>query len=252
MSDAPFGGRLREWRRLRGMSQLALACEASTTPRYVSYLEAGRSRPSEAMVLRLSQALDLPLRERNRLLEAAGLAPAYRSVEPGAPDLAPYEAAVSRVLASHEPYPALVLDRHWNVTATNRGCERLFGAELVGTNLVRRYFGDPRAADAIVNWADVAWAGLTRLRDQVEASPFDDELRALLAVAEAAIGEIESPAPAADGLVVCPHFRVGDDVIRTVGMVMRFDTAVELTLDGLRVELTYPADETAHRFFLGG
>jgi hypothetical protein len=83
------------------------------------------------------------LRERNRLLEAAGLAAAYRSVEPGAPDLAPYEAAVARVLASHEPYPALVVDRHWHVTATNRGCGRLFGAELVGTNHVRRYFAIP-------------------------------------------------------------------------------------------------------------
>lgn len=251
MSESPFGGRLREWRRLRGMSQLALACEASTTPRYVSYLEAGRSRPSRQMVLRLSQALDLPLSERNRPLEAAGLAPAYRSVQHGAPDLAPYEAAVQRVLASHEPYPALVVDRHWNVTAANRGCARLFGTELVEANLVRRYFGDPGTAAAIVNWPDVAWAGLTRLRDQVEASPFDNELRALLAVAESAVGEIEPPAPPSDGLVVCPHFRVGDDVIRTAGMVMRFDTAVELTLDGLRVELTYPADETARRFFLG-
>ena len=233
------------------MSQLALACEASTTPRYVSYLETGRSRPSRQVVLRLSQALDLPLRERNRLLEAAGLAPEYRSVDPGAPDLAPYEAAIARVLASHEPYPALVVDRHWTVTMANQGSARLFGAELVGANLVRRYFGDPSATEAIVNWHDVAWAGVNRLRDQVEASPFDEELRALLALAEAAVGETEPPAPAANGLVVCPHFRVAGEVIRTVGMVMRFDTAVELTLDELRVELTYPADEIARRFFAG-
>ncbi len=250
MSEAPFGGRLREWRRLRGMSQLTLACEASTTPRYVSYLEAGRSRPSRDVVLRLSQALDLPLRERNRLLEAAGLAPEYRSIPPGAPDLAPYEAAVARVLDSHEPYPALVVDRHWNVTTANRGAARLFGDDLVGTNLVRRYFGDPSVSDAIVNWRDVAWAGLSRLRDQVEASPFDDELRALLAVAEAAVHEAALPPPTENGLVVCPHFRVGEKVIRTVGMVMRFDTAIELTLDELRLELTYPADETARRFFI--
>ena len=169
VKESPFGGRLREWRRLRGMSQLALACEAATTPRYVSYLEAGRSRPSREVVLRLSQALDLPLRERNRLLEAAGLAPEYRLAEPGAPDLAPYQAAVARVLDSHEPYPAIVVDR-WNVTAANRGCTRLFGDGLVGTNLVHRYFGDPRAADAIVNWPEVAWAGVNRLREQLELS----------------------------------------------------------------------------------
>jgi hypothetical protein len=143
------------------------------------------------------------------------------------------------------------MTRHWNVTMANRGCAQLVGAELVGANLVPRYFGDPSAADAIVNWADVAWAGVTRLRDQVEASPFDDELRALLTLAEAAVGDGAPPPPAENGLVVCPHFRVGGKVIRTVGMVMRFDTAVELTLDELRIELTYPADETARQFFLG-
>jgi MmyB-like transcription regulator ligand binding domain len=116
---------------------------------------------------------------------------------------------------------------------------------------VRRYFGDPSAAEAIVNWHDVAWAGVNRLRDQVETSPFDDELRKLLAVAEAAVSGSEPPPPAADGLVVCPHFRVGGEIIRTVGMVMRFDTALELTLDELRVELTYPADDIARRFFTG-
>jgi hypothetical protein len=120
------------------------------------------------------------------------------SVVSGAPDLAPYEAAVQRVLDSHEPYPALVVDRHWNVTAANHGSVRLFGAELVGTNLVRRDYGDART------------------------------------------------------MIVGPHFRVNGQVIRTVGMVMRFDAAGELTLDELRVELTYPADETARRFFNGG
>ena len=137
------------------------------------------------------------------------------------------------------------------MTAANQGCARRFGDDLIGTNLVRRYFGDPRAPDAIENWPDVAWAGVTRLREEVEASPFDDQLRELLAIAEAAVSKTAKPPPVANRLVVCPHFRVGGEVIRTVGMVMRFDTAVELTLDELRVELTHPADETARRFFVG-
>ena len=114
---------------------------------------------------------------------------------------------------------------------------------------MRRYFGDRSAVEAIVNWPDVAWAGVSRLRDQVEASPFDDELRALLALAEAAVGVVDPPPATDDALLVCPSFRVDGEVIRTVGMVLRFDTAIELTLDEMRVELTYPADETARRFF---
>lgn len=149
-------------------------------------------------------------------------------------------------------YPALVVDRHWNVVRANRGAARLFGDELVGTNLVRRYFGDPSAADAIVNWRDVAWAGLTRLRDQVEASPFDDELRALFWSPTR-----KCATPPGRSLSAAEMRHRGPRprrvrVIRTVGMVMRFDTAIELTLDELRIELTYPADETARRFFLGG
>jgi MmyB-like transcription regulator ligand binding domain len=164
----------------------------------------------------------VPLRERNRLLEAAGLAAEYRSVPPGAPDLAPYEAAVQRVLALHEPYPGLAVDRHWNVTLANRGSELLIGRELIGTNLVRRYLGVPSAAESIVNWPAVAWAGVNRLRDQVEASPFDDELRELLALAEAAVGNMDPPPPSGDDLVVCPHFRVDGEVIRTDDTARRF------------------------------
>jgi transcriptional regulator with XRE-family HTH domain len=105
-----LGARLRHWRRLRGMSQLTLATEAATTARHVSFLETGRSRPSRAMVIRLSDVLGLPLRERNRLLEAAGLAAAYREAALDSATLAPYRAAIERLLGAHEPYPAMVVD----------------------------------------------------------------------------------------------------------------------------------------------
>ena len=101
----------------------------------------------------------------------------------------------------------------------------------------------------MVNWSEVAWAGLGRLRQQLQRTPFDEELRALVALAETAVAELPGPAAPGPELVVCPWFRVGDNVIRTIGMVARFDAAADVTLDELRIELTYPQDAAAERFF---
>ena len=248
-SGSPFGGQLRYWRNQRGISQLSLALDAGTTSRHVSFLETGRSRPSRAMVLRLSDALDISLRERNRLLESAGLPAAYRQHELGAPDLRPFQLAIERLMHAHEPYPALAVDGHWNVVAANGGAVALFGDELVGRNVIRRFYGDPAARDRIVNWPDVAWAAVSRLRDKVCQAPSDAELRELLALAEADIDTFPRSTEPSDDLVICPHFRVGDEIIRTISMLARFDTAVEVTLDELSIELTYPQDAVAERFF---
>jgi len=101
----------------------------------------------------------------------------------------------------------------------------------------------------IVSWTEVAWAGLDRLRLHLSRVPFDDELRTLVALAETALADVPRPAPAESGLMVCPWFRVGEKVIRTIAMVARFDHVAEVTLDELRVELMYPADAAAERFF---
>src|SRR5690348_2685565 len=115
MGQAPaIGDHLRTWRQRRRMSQLDLACEADISTRHVSFLETGRSRPSRDMVLHLAERLDVPLRERNILLVAAGFAPVFAERPLHDPALAPARAAVDLVLAGHEPYPALAVDRHWN------------------------------------------------------------------------------------------------------------------------------------------
>jgi transcriptional regulator with XRE-family HTH domain len=277
---SPFGVLLRRWRRHRGLSQLALAGRVGSTGRHVSFLETGRSRPSRVMVLRLGDALDVPVRDRNELLVAAGFAPAYPHTAVTAAELAPYRAALDRLLTAHEPYPALVVDAHWTVLSANRACARLFGADLVGANLVRRMVADPAAAAGIVNWPEVARAGLARLRRQADRTPTDEELRRLVTMAESAVagsavagsvvagsvaagsvaagsvaaGSTLAGLPPADAgpageLVVCPWFRVGDEVVRTIAMAARFETAVEVTLDELRVELFYPLDAAAERFF---
>jgi transcriptional regulator with XRE-family HTH domain len=157
---SPFGARLRQWRSHRGLSQLELASRVATTPRHVSFLETGRSRPSRQMVLRLGDALDLPLRDRNDLLHAAGLGAAYPEAELSGHDLAPYRSAIAQLLQAHDPYPATVVDAHWNIVAANRASLLLFGEDAVGSNIVRRFVAEPAAAQRIVNWPEVAWASL--------------------------------------------------------------------------------------------
>ncbi|GAA0378716.1 transcriptional regulator [Acrocarpospora corrugata] len=201
------------------------------------------------MVLRLGEALGVSLRERNRLLQAAGLPAAYPEADMDGPGLAPFRAAIDRMLRAHLPYPAMVVDGHWNVISANRACTALFG-ELVGTNIARRYFADPAAAAAmIVNWPEVAWAGLARLHHQLAQAPFDEELRELVDLAESAVSGLARPAEPLSALVVCPWFRAGGQVVRTIGMVARFDAAAEVTLEELRIELTYPQDASAECFF---
>ncbi len=200
------------------------------------------------MVLRLADVLDVPLRERNALLHSAGLPPAYPQAEVGAPQLEPFRRAIDRLLDAHEPYPALVIDGHSNVVAANRACTVLFGEALVGSNMVERYL-DHGAAGAIVNWTEVASAALARLRSQLHQSPLDDALRSQVTRAEAALADLPPPDGVEHNLVVCPWFQIGETVIRTLVIAARFDSAVDITLDELRIELIYPQDDTAERFF---
>ena len=127
LASAGIGELLRYWRRVRGKSQLELAVDARTTPRYVSFVETGRAQASRQMVIRLACALDVPLRERNALLLAAGYAPLYSASALDAPELERIQAALSSMLAQHEPFPAVVMDRGWNVLRANAGAIRLFG-----------------------------------------------------------------------------------------------------------------------------
>jgi MmyB-like transcription regulator ligand binding domain len=200
------------------------------------------------MVLRLSETLALPLRERNRLLEAAGLAPAYPEGALDSAALAPFRTALVTLLSAHEPYPALIVDGRFTVVDANEAASALFGPDLIGGNLVRR-FVDEAAREAIVNWPDVARAGLARLRDRARQAPHDAALAELLAVAESTVPPGE---PIVDDLIVCPEFVADGEVIRTVGMAARFDSALDVTLEELRIELLYPADAVAEAFFKRG
>ncbi len=246
---SPFGARLRQWRVHRGLSQLALAASVGSTARHLSFLETGRSRPSRQMVLRLGEALGLRLRECNQLLRAAGLAAAYPEAELSAPDLAPHRAALQTLLRAHEPYPALAIDRHWTVLLANPASHRLYGQDLVGVNIIRRFVADPAARQVIVNWPQVAWAGLHRLRQQSDQTPFDETLTELVRLVEAALHDVPRPDAPSEEPVLCPWYRIDGQIIKTIGIAARFDPTTDVTLDELRIELTYPLDAVADAFF---
>jgi hypothetical protein len=131
----------------------------------------------------------------------------------------------------------------------NAACARLYGSEVVGANIVRRFLADPAARQAIVNWPEVAWAGLCRLRRQREQAPFDEQLADLVELAEKALSGVLRPGAPPPEPALCPWFRLGEQVVKTIGIAARFDPTAEVTLDELRIELTYPLDDAAEQFF---
>ena len=243
-----FGTELQYWRRFRHLSQLNLAAAAQTTTRHLSFLETGRSRPSREMVERLGDALNLPLRARNHLLESAGFAAAYGETPLVAADLAPFRAVVERMLSQHAPFPAFVVDRHWNIVEANPAAHA-FLAGSPERNVAKLTYAGPWR-DLIDNWAVIAWAGVQRLHDDLQRHPDDPVLRGLMDLALGAVRNVPRTHDDAGGeRVLCPHFRVGEQVVRTLGVVAQFGSPRDVTLDELRVELIYPADAAAEEFF---
>lgn len=242
----PFGRGLRHWRRVRGVSQLELASNAATTTRHVSFLETGRSRPSREMVDRLGDALTIPLRERNRLLEMAGLAPAYPEGDLQTDDLAPFQRVIERLLASHDPFPGFVVDRHWNLVGTNRGAAAFLGGSAQ-RNTVRLVLDEWRPR--IDNWQEIAVALLDRLSNDLMRFPDDEALHHLHAEVRGAIGPSPPPVERVRGRVICPRFRIDGREIRTITVAARFESVADVTLDELRVELIYPQDDVSEAFF---
>lgn len=181
-----FGTLLAYWRNERRMSQLALATEAEVSPRHVSFIESGRARPSREMILLLASVLDVPLRERNLLLAAAGFAAAYQESALDAPQLAAVTRALEAILMQHRPYPAVVLDRRWNVVRANPPAERFFALLLEGRtppgppNVLRLIFHPDGLRPNVTNWADVAQGLIRRVRREAVGNFVDGETRAIL------------------------------------------------------------------------
>lgn len=226
------------------MSQLSLAMTAGTTARHVSFLETGRSRPGAELVLRLADALDVPLRARNELLEAAGLPIAYPHHALADAVLAPYRRAIEYTLGALDPYPAVVVDRALAIVDANRAGRRWFalGEGAARTTFVDLLFGSGGLREQIVNFADVAWAWHDRLVRDSSGDAVAEEL--IRRVAES-LRDTPRPTGAREDLVICPTLRLGDQIVRTVGMTVRFAPSREVTLQELSIEVLYPRDAIA-------
>jgi transcriptional regulator with XRE-family HTH domain len=247
------GDHLREWRQRRRMSQLDLACEAEISARHLSFVETGRSTPSREMILHLAEQLEVPVRERNILLVAAGYAPVFPERSLDDPQLGAARAAIDQILEGHKPYPAFAIDRRWNIVASNGALMSMYDgvvAELMQPpiNAMRLSLHPKGLAPRIANLAEWRAHLLARLRHQIDLTA-DPELVDLINELQAypaprgAAGRGNARAP---GVVVPFQLRIGEDVLSFFSTTMVFGTPIDITLSELAVESFFPADaETA-------
>lgn len=244
----PLGSLLKDWRQRRRMSQLDLALEAGVSARHLSFLETGRSNPSREMVLHLAEELDVPLRERNRMLLAAGFAPAYDERPLEAPELEPVRRAIAQVLTGIEPFPAAVIDRWWNLVAANRQ----LGVFLEGVapalleppaNVLKVSLHPDGMAPRIANLAEWREHLLSRLRREV-ATTGDARLEQLLEEVEAypAPPGASPDVPPRGAIAVPLRLTDGDRELTFISTVATFGTAVDVTVAELSIEAFFPAD----------
>ena len=258
-----FGPMLRTWRRRRGASQLALALQSGVSQRHVSFLESGRARPSREMVVQLSTALDVPLRQRNAMLLAAGFAPAYRETNLAAPELLPVRKAIDHMLKQQEPYPAVVIDRLWNLIQANEAATAFTVFLFEGPppapppgkppNLLR-WLLDPKALRAkISNWEEVArylvsttYAEILADGGEPKALAFIEEIMAYPDV-PASFRKLrfeERPTP-----VLTVDYLVGGKALSVFTTIATLGTPQDITLQEVRIECFFPADDRSDALF---
>ena len=247
-----IGHHLREWRQRRHLSQLDLAGDAEISARHLSFVETGRAAPSREMVLRLAERLEVPLRERNVLLVAAGFAPAFPQRSLDDPALKAARQAIDLVLKAHEPNPALAIDRHWNLVTANRMVaplldgvpERLLGQPF---NVLRLAFHPEGLAPRTVNLAEWCAHLLERLHRQCEATADPELLKLYDDLKAYKIPARSGPLPA-DSVAIPFKMRLEGEVLSFISTTMVFGTPVDITLSELALETFFPADgPTAHR-----
>lgn len=260
-AEQGFARMLREWRQRRRMSQLELALSSGVSQRHVSFLESGRARPSRNMILQLSEALDVPLRDRNDWLAAAGFAPAFRARPLDDPQMRMVMGAIRMMLKSAEPFPALAIDRAWNIRMANRPFEAM--AALVGgdlwtrvggehRNLMRLFFHPEGLRPFITNWGAIAPVLWQRAQREAEALGGEEMKRVLAELAPLQDERIVRPATDAPLVPVLPVDLEKDGVrVSLFTVVATFGTAQDVTADELRIETLFPADESTEQLFRG-
>ncbi|HEX9556913.1 MAG TPA: helix-turn-helix domain-containing protein, partial [Reyranella sp.] len=258
-----FGPMLRAWRRRRGASQLALALQSGVSQRHVSFLESGRAKPSREMVVQLSTALDVPLRQRNTMLLAAGFAPVYRESNLGAPELTPVRQAIARMLKQQEPYPAVVIDRLWNLLDANEAAAAFTLFLYEGPppvpppgkqpNLLRSLLDPRELRSKVANWEEVArylvsttYAEILAAGGEPKALAFIEEVMAYPDV-PASFRKLrfeDRPPP-----VLTVDYIVGGKSLSVFTAIATLGTPQDITLQEVRIECFFPADERSDALF---
>jgi transcriptional regulator with XRE-family HTH domain len=251
-TSSHVGALLREWRAAKRLSQLDLALEVGMSARHLSCVETGKAQPSRDLVARLADALEMPLRERNTLLVAAGYAAKYTETDLSTAQMAPVRRAIEFVLRQQEPYPALVTNRHWDVLLANDALLRLFGRMRGGPprhdNVMRQVFDPQDMRPFVANWEEVAGDLIRHLHNEVAAAPSDAKARALLDEVLAYPG---IPAgwrtrdPSATPLpLLTTVFHMDGTELQFLSTFSRFGASRDVTIDELRIECLFPADDS--------
>ena len=250
------GTLLRGWRSARHLSQLDLALRADVSARHLSFVETGRAQPSRDLVSTLADALEVPLRERNALLVSAGYAPEVRETTLSAPEMALTRQAIDFILNQQEPYPAFVLNRHWDLLMSNRASKRVFGL-LIGDqtrhpNIMRQVFDPASLRPRIVNWDEVAGDMIRHLHADAVAVPSDARTHSLLNEVLAYPGvpsrwRLRDLSARAAPLLTAVY-KNGDAELRFFSTITRFGAPNDVTLEELRIECSFPADDATDRF----
>ena len=253
-----FSPRLVWWRKRRGLSQLQLAMAADCSQRHISFLELGRTRPSREMVFRLAAALDVPLRHSNELLLAAGYAPVWTETELGAQALAPIRNALDYMLTQQEPFPAVVVDRRWNVLQANNGAlalvEFLVGPVIPGValNLADALVAPDVLRPRLSNWAEIVRYFLRSVEADAAAdgtAETADLLERLLNYKDVRSVMLPAVPLATEGPVLPMHFKKGTTELRLFTTIATLGTPQDITLQELRIESFFPMDDETRGIF---
>lgn len=250
----PFGALLKSWRTRRRLSQLDLALAADVSARHISFLETGRAHPSRLMILRLAEALETPLADRNALLAAAGFAAAYSWAPLDDRALRPVKRALTRMMDRHAPYPAVLIDRLWRIVDANPSGWMLFGGDQTGRSIVSAICDDPDVRSKIINWGEVALSLAARLRAESRHVGGDPALNALAEklardpeCAEAEVlyaASLHQPA-------LTVQILMGDTELSFFSTIAQIGSPRDVTLTDLRVELFFPTDPVTEAAFGG-
>ncbi|MBL4639556.1 MAG: helix-turn-helix transcriptional regulator, partial [Kordiimonadaceae bacterium] len=245
-----FGSELKKWRAARRMSQLSLSLEAEISQRHIAFLELGRAQPSRTMILKLAETLEVPLANRNELLQSAGFSALFSHTPLDDERLAQVRAALRFMLERHMPYPAVVIDRYWNFVAANQTAMALFGLPGDHKNLLHFYSNTPGLADQFLNWPEIAHHLLARLKREVGVSGGDDKLINLYTdtMESPVFQQAKSPAEPSHSFAALIRMMRDGAELSLFSSIAQMGTTSVISVSDLRIELFFPADTETDDF----